>query len=574
MRKKRSGVWRHFQEEGDRKVSCRMCRMQLTKHGNTSMMLRHLRRKHPEMMDGLFDTEAPTVTEEESWQAEEQPLGKDPQPYLGSVKRKRSLVWQHFQEKGRDRVSCRLCHDELATQHGNTSSMRRHLHGKHPHIKLSALEGDSPRKMNHLHLRSSNTETRFLSVCERLLQHNHLTDCTLMAEGHFIQAHRLVLATCSESFEELFKTMTHPNPIIVLRDVTLQELQGLINYMYKGQILVKSRDLPGLLKAASQLKIKGLSEVGLSKTWPDDLHVPEGSWQQQGTSTTTTRKAGKTYFQDDQDMDDLEEEYFTPHQTEHTAQGQRTTYEMPSEEVVEPQNMSPHCHEDVPEAKTRMKKVQIKVEHDTDVEESHFQTSLEIPSPIDAHVHQQPEELDAEMITAQEEGDPVDPLVTYEINNCDGTAQVTGSVTHGQGDDNPLAQRSSDPVRQGTPGTSTTVLKVGARHHTSTPLPTLVARRGVGATGGKTQIRISTAGTSRAAPQPLRLMTLSPSRKFSKRDLLAAVNLVQDGCLGVKVASQTANTTIFRSCKTPDNPALVKQELDCPPEKVIKKSHE
>ncbi|KAG7177718.1 Sex determination protein fruitless-like 2 [Homarus americanus] len=508
MRKKRSGVWRHFQEEGDRKVSCRMCRMQLTKHGNTSMMLRHLRRKHPEMMDGLFDTEAPTVTEEESWQAEEQPLGKDPQPYLGSVKRKRSLVWQHFQEKGRDRVSCRLCHDELATQHGNTSSMRRHLHGKHPHIKLSALEGDS------------------------------------------------------ESFEELFKTMTHPNPIIVLRDVTLQELQGLINYMYKGQILVKSRDLPGLLKAASQLKIK------------DDLHVPEGSWQQQGTSTTTTRKAGKTYFQDDQDMDDLEEEYFTPHQTEHTAQGQRTTYEMPSEEVVEPQNMSPHCHEDVPEAKTRMKKVQIKVEHDTDVEESHFQTSLEIPSPIDAHVHQQPEELDAEMITAQEEGDPVDPLVTYEINNCDGTAQVTGSVTHGQGDDNPLAQRSSDPVRQGTPGTSTTVLKVGARHHTSTPLPTLVARRGVGATGGKTQIRISTAGTSRAAPQPLRLMTLSPSRKFSKRDLLAAVNLVQDGCLGVKVASQTANTTIFRSCKTPDNPALVKQELDCPPEKVIKKSHE
>ena len=51
------------------------------------------------------------------------------------------------------------------------------------------------KKMNHLHLSSSNTEMRFLSVCERLLLNNQLTDCTLVAEGQFVQAHRLVLAT-------------------------------------------------------------------------------------------------------------------------------------------------------------------------------------------------------------------------------------------------------------------------------------------------------------------------------------------------------------------------------------------
>ncbi|MPC75519.1 Longitudinals lacking protein, isoforms J/P/Q/S/Z [Portunus trituberculatus] len=55
----------------------------------------------------------------------------------------------------------------------------------------------------------------------------------------------------------MFKTVSQANPVVVLRDISLQELRGLISYMYKGETLVKSHDLPGLLKAAAQLKIKG-----------------------------------------------------------------------------------------------------------------------------------------------------------------------------------------------------------------------------------------------------------------------------------------------------------------------------
>ncbi|KAK4291585.1 hypothetical protein Pmani_035596 [Petrolisthes manimaculis] len=263
MQKKRSAVWRHFAEEGENKVSCRKCHKRLTKHGNTSMMLRHLRGKHPELLPCMLDgssAEVPSVpqVEEESWPPEEQQQEEmEGLPsHDNSVKKKRSTVWRHFAEDGRDKVWCRLCNERLA-KHGNTSSMLRHLRGKHPDLKLGDLQGDQTRKLNRLHLRSSNSETRFLSICERLLRHNQLTDCTLVADGHLVPVHRLVLATCSESFEEMFKSITQPNPVVVLRDVSLTELQGLISYMYKGETLVKSHNLPGLLRAATQLKIKG-----------------------------------------------------------------------------------------------------------------------------------------------------------------------------------------------------------------------------------------------------------------------------------------------------------------------------
>ena len=71
MQKKRSAVWRHFAEEGENKVSCRTCHKRLTKHGNTSMMLRHLRGKHPELMHCLLlDAEGPS-SHADTWNMDE-----------------------------------------------------------------------------------------------------------------------------------------------------------------------------------------------------------------------------------------------------------------------------------------------------------------------------------------------------------------------------------------------------------------------------------------------------------------------------------------------------------------------
>ncbi|XP_042225829.1 uncharacterized protein LOC121868894 isoform X2 [Homarus americanus] len=514
MQKKRSAVWRHFEEEGDNKVSCRTCHKQLTKHGNTSMMLRHLRGKHPELMHCLLGAEGASVADGVPWQMEEQQVEEVVEsvpPLDSSVKKKRSTVWKHFQEEGTDKVSCRICNEKLA-KHGNTSSMLRHLRGKHPQLKLGELQGDSARKMNRLHLRATNTETRFLAVCERLLRHNQLTDCTLMADGQFIQAHRLVLATCSEAFEEMFKTVTQANPVVVLRDISIQELRGLINYMYKGETLVKSNDLPGLLKAATQLKIKGLSQVGLADSWLEDPRASGGIQQQMGPT-----KADMTFYEDDQDMDDLDDDE-ADHHVGHCVQGQRKK----SGSALDLMAM---CEEvELEEARAGglsmsgddsrpMKRVQIKLEHGTGVTDSQVQTSVEIPTSMNSHLHQQQaHQSTAEFLTTQEEVViHQEPIEMHEDHRSHGTRTEDGGL----------------------------IL--------------------LGLAGGESQGRVYTAGSSQSvattASESLRPTAPKRLRKYSKQDLITALNLIRDGHLGIKPAARAFNipvATLYTATKRHD----------------------
>ncbi|XP_069989115.1 uncharacterized protein [Penaeus vannamei] len=515
MQKKRSAVWRHFQEVGENKVMCRTCHKHLTKHGNTSMMLRHLRGKHPELTHCLLESDGPTATGEGvSWQIEEQPVEEVVEPipiYEGQgLKKKRSTVWRHFAEEGTDKVSCRICQEKLA-KHGNTSSMLRHLRGKHPQLKLGELQGDGNRKYNRLHLKASNTETRFLAVCERLLQHNQLTDCTLMADGQFVQAHRLVLATCSDSFEELFKTVTHANPVVVLRDITIQELRGILNYMYKGETLVKSHELPGLLKAAAQLKIRGLSQVGLSDSWMDDPRA--GLDQEHHMAATGPTKQDLAFYDpdlEDEDEDDLDEDE-EDHRLDHAGQRKRNaqTYELMAvcEDVdLDSSHRSSMSQQDDVQP---LKRVQIKLETGTGESDSEDQdVDLQQQEDDDNNVtHFIP--MQEEVIIHQE------AMEMHEGDDDEQSPNQTVSIV------------SEDPLAQAVKDDEGMIL--------------------LGLTEGESQNRIYTtasstleASTSRSTrPEPPRRV-----RKFAKQDLVTALNLVHDGHLGLKPAAKAFNIPI------------------------------
>lgn len=116
-------------------------------------MLRHLRGKHPELVNCLLELDGPTVTGEVTWPVDNEPQQVDEAEVVGNgaagTHKKRSTVWRHFQEDGNDKVSCRICNEKLA-KHGNTSSMLRHLRGKHPQLKLPVLQGESGKKIQSL----------------------------------------------------------------------------------------------------------------------------------------------------------------------------------------------------------------------------------------------------------------------------------------------------------------------------------------------------------------------------------------------------------------------------------------
>ena len=84
-------------------------------------------------------------------------------------------------------------------------------------------------------------------------------DITLACDGVLFPVHRLVLAMCSEYFNEILTKVACQQPMLVLvPTVSAADLETLLTYIYKGEIQLSQADLPSLMKAAETLKIKGL----------------------------------------------------------------------------------------------------------------------------------------------------------------------------------------------------------------------------------------------------------------------------------------------------------------------------
>ncbi|XP_071857191.1 uncharacterized protein isoform X3 [Bombus fervidus] len=94
---------------------------------------------------------------------------------------------------------------------------------------------------------------------EGLYKSGSLTDTTLACQGGMLRAHRLVLAACSPYFERVFKEHYGEQPILILKGVAVEEMECLLDFMYRGSIDVAEEHLPSLIKTATDLEIRGLS---------------------------------------------------------------------------------------------------------------------------------------------------------------------------------------------------------------------------------------------------------------------------------------------------------------------------
>ncbi|XP_012135416.1 uncharacterized protein LOC100875444 isoform X2 [Megachile rotundata] len=94
---------------------------------------------------------------------------------------------------------------------------------------------------------------------EGLYKSGSLTDTTLACQGGMLRAHRLVLAACSPYFERVFKEHYGEQPILILKGVAVEEMECLLDFMYRGSIDIAEEHLPSLIKTATDLEIRGLS---------------------------------------------------------------------------------------------------------------------------------------------------------------------------------------------------------------------------------------------------------------------------------------------------------------------------
>jgi len=89
-------------------------------------------------------------------------------------------------------------------------------------------------------------------------------DCTLtcgQAGGQTINAHRVVLSACSPYFRQVLSNLSQwQHPVVILKDIKYEELSGIVEFIYHGEVSIDQECLPGFLQAAESLRIKGLTE--------------------------------------------------------------------------------------------------------------------------------------------------------------------------------------------------------------------------------------------------------------------------------------------------------------------------
>lgn len=98
---------------------------------------------------------------------------------------------------------------------------------------------------------------------EEMLKDENMVDVALSCEEGIIKAHKIILSACSTYFRQIFSKVQLNNqyPIIIIKDMSYQDLKYIVDFIYRGEITVPQNHLNSVLKSAEALKIKGLADV-------------------------------------------------------------------------------------------------------------------------------------------------------------------------------------------------------------------------------------------------------------------------------------------------------------------------
>ncbi|KAL4709119.1 hypothetical protein ACJJTC_014678 [Scirpophaga incertulas] len=119
-----------------------------------------------------------------------------------------------------------------------------------------------------------------------MLSTGALADVTLNASGTSVKAHRLVLASCSQYFAQLFKELdAEGNTVVVVLSCEPAELRLLLTFMYTGEVTASKKVLPSLLRLAQTLKVSGLTDADTNSTLTPTEAEPIQEFESQQTNS-------------------------------------------------------------------------------------------------------------------------------------------------------------------------------------------------------------------------------------------------------------------------------------------------
>lgn len=130
----------------------------------------------------------------------------------------------------------------------NSSSINSHHQQQQQHQPMACIK----RPQHNMKL---------ANVLNNMLQCGSLTDVTIYCDDGQVNAHKLVLAASSSYFRNLFSRVTNAfhYPIIVLREMHVNDLKTIIQFIYHGEVNVPQNRVDSLMRCANYLEIDGMS---------------------------------------------------------------------------------------------------------------------------------------------------------------------------------------------------------------------------------------------------------------------------------------------------------------------------
>ena len=107
-------------------------------------------------------------------------------------------------------------------------------------------------------------ESSMSNSVRNLYSDKDFVDVTIACEdGKQIEAHKVVLSSCSSFFKNILVKNPHQHPLLYLKGVSLQNLKSVIHFMYLGQVEVEQNELDGFMNTAAELMVEGGKTIWL-----------------------------------------------------------------------------------------------------------------------------------------------------------------------------------------------------------------------------------------------------------------------------------------------------------------------
>ena len=155
-------------------------------------------------------------------------------------------------------------------------------------MEMEDLEGSTEKH----HIRWNAFESNICKTLGDLNGDKNFEDVTLVCDGQYLEANKVVSSVASSFFHRILKQNPHPHPLICLVGIKLSDLDALLDFAYFGEVSVATADLDTFLATAEKLEMKGLVP---DKNHFEDIHQqpPVSLTQSTGKQSQSPSKSGQ-----------------------------------------------------------------------------------------------------------------------------------------------------------------------------------------------------------------------------------------------------------------------------------------